>query len=557
MRYVTTAAAALLSIGILAAGACTDLNETLYDQINEKNFKPTAKDLASLIAPAYNVLADMYMGWYGNVDVAQEEPGDVLVTPERINGWWDGGVYYRQHTHSWTLDSYTFSHTWSNCFSSINNVNRVIYQIESGTVPVTNDSLKTATLTELRALRAYDYSLLLDNFRNVPIVTDFTAKDLPKQNTAQEVYDFVVSELSATIPNLSRETGLATYGRMNRWAAEAILARVYLNAEVYVRTPAYDKVIPLTQDIIDSGTYSLDASYRTPFSVAAGPLDGGLSNEVIWAVPYDAVYLPVSNFHMKTLKPELRYVFKMDAQPWGGSAGNPQFVDSYDPDDTRKRDTWLMGPQFDSQRRECEPGRICGYDFTDTIPQFRGKNAFRYGFPVRKYEIYARETGASNVDYPIVRYAEVLMMQAEALLRTGLADQAALLVTQVRQRAFAATNPAKATVTGSDLMQGSRYLYGWYDTDGIVKTGPGGTLVTATTGGAFGGADIQYGRFLDELGWEFAVEGHRRQELIRFGVFNTKTWFNHAADADTHWRVYPIPQSAIDVNPNLKQNPGY
>ncbi len=112
-------------------------------------------------------------------------------------------------------------------------------------------------------------------------------------------------------------------------------------------------------------------------------------------------------------------------------------------------------------------------------------------------------------------------------------------------------------MTGADLMQGSTYLYGWYDTDGSVKTGPGGTPVTATTGGAFGGADIQYGRFLDELGWEFAVEGHRRQDLIRFGVFSTKAWFNHAADADTHWRIYPIPQSEIDANPNLKQNPGY
>lgn len=552
MPTFSTVRAALLPLGflLLAAGACTDLNETVYDEITDTNFKPGEKDLGSLVAPAYRVLADMYMGWYGIVDVAQEEPADVLVTPERVNGWWDGGVYYRQHTHSWTLNSYTFSHTWGDCFSSINDVNRVIYQIESGTIPVTNDSARAGILAELRALRAYDYSLLLDDFRNVSIVTDFTAKDLPKQNTAQEVYDFVVTELTAVIPGLSKEAGVAMYGRMNRWAAEAILARVYLNADVYVGTPAYDKVIPLTQDIIDGGKYALDPSYRTPFSVAAGPLDGGQSHEVIWAVPYDHVYLPVSNFHMKTLKPELRYVFNMDAQPWGGSAGNPQFVDSYDPDDHRKQDTWLMGSHFTADAQ-------FGYDFTDTIPQFRGPNAFRLGFPVWKYEIYSGETGSSDVDYPIVRYAEVLMMQAEALLRTGQADAAAALVTQVRQRAFAATNPAKATVTGVDLMQGSTYLYGWYDTDGIVKTGPGGTPVTATTGGAFGGADIQYGRFLDELGWEFAVEGHRRQDLIRFGVFSTKAWFNHAADADTHWRIYPIPQSAIDANPNLKQNPGY
>src|SRR5256885_552451 len=288
MLHLTTARTALLRLlsvplllPLLAVVACTDLTETVYDQITEKNFKPTARDLGSLIAPAYAVLADMYMGWYGIVDVAQEEPADVLVTPERVNGWWDGGVYYRQHTHSWTLDSYTFSHTWGNCFSSINDVNRVIYQIESGKIPVTNDSARTGILAELRALRAYDYSVLLDDFRSVPIVTDFTAKDLPRQNTAQEVYDFVVSELTAVIPSLSTQTGVAMYGRMNRWAAEAILARVYLNAQVYVGTPAYDKVIPLTQDIVGAGNYTLDPSYRTPFSVAAAALVSAGSQQAI------------------------------------------------------------------------------------------------------------------------------------------------------------------------------------------------------------------------------------------------------------------------------------
>lgn len=547
---ITSAALPLIGMLILASGACTDLTETVFDQVTEENFNPTESDLGSLVSPAYRELADMYMGWYGIVDVAQEEPADVLVTPERVNGWWDGGVYFRQHQHSWDLNSWTFNHTWSEVFGSINNANRVIFQIESGIIPIESESVKTGILAELRALRAYDYSVLLDNFRNVPIVTDFTSEELPQQNTGQEVYDFVVSELTDVIPILSEETGVEMYGRINRWVAEAILARVYLNAEVYIGTPQYDQVIPLTQSIANSGKYALDASYRTPFSVAAGPLDGGQSNEVMWAVPYDEVFLPGSNFHMKTLKPELRFVFNMSAQPWGGSAANPQFVDTYDPDDTRKQDTWLMGPQF-------TPDGEFGYEFVQDIPQFRGKNEFNFGFPVWKYEIYAGQTGSSNVDYPIVRYAEVLMMEAEALLRTGQADLAAALVTQVRERAFAATDPSKATVTGAELMQGSAYMYGWYDTDGVVKTGPGGTPVTATTGGAYGGADIQYGRFLDELGWEFAVEGHRRQQLIRFGVFSTKAWYNHEADADTHWQIYPIPQSAIDVNSNLKQNPGY
>jgi hypothetical protein len=270
----------------------------------------------------------------------------------------------------------------------------------------------------------------------------------------------------------------------------------------------------------------------------------------LWAVPYDEVYNGGSNFHMKTLKPELRFVFNMNAQPWGGSAAQPPFIMTYDDDDTRLEDSWLIGEQK-------TPDGEFGYDFVNHIPRIRGKNEFNFGYPVWKYEIYQGMTGSSSVDYPIIRYAEVLMMEAEARLRTGDAAGAAALVSQVRQRAFAQSDPSKATVTGADLMQGSSYLYGWYDEDGVIKTGPGGTPVTNDMGGAFGGADIQYGRFLDELAWEFAVEGHRRTQLIRFGVYTTKAWYNHEATNDPNLRLYPIPEFAIDANQNLQQNPGY
>src|SRR5688572_28022714 len=97
------------------------------------------------------------------------------------------------------------------------------------------------------------------------------------------------------------------------------------------------------------------------------------------------------------------------------------------------------------------------------------------------------------------------MMKAEALLRTGKSNEAALIVTEIRKRAFK-DNPGKATVTGADLLKGSNYQYGLQAHDGKVSV-------------VNGGADIVYGRFLDELGWEFAAEAHRRQDLIRFGVF--------------------------------------
>lgn len=537
MRQTLAETRRLLALVTIAVGtvACTDLTEVPYEEITEANLTPTADDLAAMIAPVYTPQRGIWMSWYGMVDW-QGETADILITPVRPNGWYDGGIYIQNHEHRWnSLSPGHGNGKWGQFYGGIIAANRVIHQIETDFIAL-EGGLRTSTLAELRAMRAFYYYLLLDNFGNVPIVTDYTDTELPEPSTRQEVYDFVVSELTEVIPDLSEESGEAMYGRMNRWAALGILGRVYLNAEVYTGTAQWSEVLAVTEQIINSGRFQLDDSYRDVFA-----RDNNTSPEIIFAVPYDAALGCCSNFHMKTLKPDLRFVFGMATGPWGGSASNPQWIDTYDPDDGRLEDTWLMGPQFDDQGR--------GYDFVQHVPSIQSTQ-FNHGFPVFKYEIYEGMTGASDVDYPIVRYAEVLMMAAEAMLRTGNAGGAATLVSQVRARNFEGDAAAKATVTGAELMQGSRYNYGWYDDDGVVKSGPGGTPVSD------GGGDIQYGRFLDELGWEFAAEAHRRQQLIRFGVFTTKTWFNHTPNGD-HRIIFPIPQQRLDTNAKLAQNPGY
>ena len=151
--------------------------------------------------------------------------------------------------------------------------------------------------------------------------------------------------------------------------------------------------------------------------------------------------------------------------------------------------------------------------------------------------------GATNRlsnDWPLFRYADVLMMKAECLLRLGDADGAAALITEIRQRDFK-SDPSKAVVTGTQLLMGSSYDYG---------------LRNHLTTTEEGGADIQYGRFLDELAWEFNQEARRRTDLVRFGVFTKKSWLSHSPNGD-YRALFPIPKTEIDKNPNLKQNPGY
>src|SRR5262245_3704909 len=185
----------LAKLSVLAAAAvvgltsCTDLTEAPFNEVTQANFKPTSADLAALIAPAYTPLRNAFMSWYGMVDF-QEETADALLTPVRPNGWYDGGVYIRLHEHRWDPAQGQPNGLWGNMYSGINASNRVIYQIESGVIPV-DATTKTSILAELRGVRAYYYSLLLDNFGNVPIVTDFTAVDLPSQSTRQQLYDFV------------------------------------------------------------------------------------------------------------------------------------------------------------------------------------------------------------------------------------------------------------------------------------------------------------------------------------------------------------------------------
>lgn len=517
--------------------SCTDLSETVHDQITEENFNPTANDVPALIAPAYSVLRGMKLGWYSFFDL-QEESSDVMVTPVRPNGWYDGGTYIRLHKHEWDRFQGQPSNTYGQSFSGINTANRVIYQIESGVVPLQTGS--EAIIAELRALRAYYYWILLDNFGNVPIVTDFADESLPEQNSRQEVYDFVVSELNAVIPDLTEEVSQATYGRFTAWAARALLVRTYLNAEVYTGNAQWQNVISEADYVINNGPFMLEPVYKNNFS-----LDNHNSQEFIWAVPYDELLGTGNQYHMKSFPPIMQRAYGMESQPWGGNAALPQFIDTYDEDDGRLEDTWLMGEVEDPNTGEVLANFINYMETTESgVPQ-----PFDWGYSPAKYEV-PRPGAQTNIstDYPVFRYAEILMAKAEALLRTGNAAGAAVIVNQVRERNFDPYSADKM-VSAADLTGGSSYPYGFI-VDGEISEHEGGD-------------DIEFGGFLDELGYEFAAESFRRRQIIRFKttsgepVFIAKSWFKRRATHAPHLTIFPLNDGVLNVNSNLQQNPGY
>ncbi|MEZ2444492.1 RagB/SusD family nutrient uptake outer membrane protein [Chitinophaga sp. RCC_12] len=533
----------LLMVVVLLS-ACTKLKDKPYTTIISTEFNPTKDDIAALVGAGYSQWRFILLDWNG-LWRAQEVTGDQLVIPKRPWGWFDDGVYQRLHKHTWTTDDDVVNQTWSRTYAGITNCNRIIYQIESGLIPITDE--KEATLAELKVLRASYYAILCDFYGNVPVVTQFDlpAGFLPEQSTRKEVYDFIVKDLTDNIPLLSRDNTVATYGKFNKWAAFTLLAKMYLNAGVYTGTPQWEKCISACDSVMNSGAgYILEPAQKNVFVT-----ENQSSKEIILAIPMDEDYTNNWNafdLHMQTLQQENQATYNLKNTPWGGICAIPQFISTFDAADARYQNNWIKGQQYTAggQMLFVAQGDFAGkpLSFVNELPGLE-KGESVHGFRLGKFEIKMGATNRLSNDYPLFRYAEVLMMKAESLLRTGKADEAAAIVTQVRQRDFV-DNPAKAVVTGAQLKAGSSYQYGMKDAVNNQFSNEGG-------------ADLSFGRFLDELGWEFDQEGHRRTDMIRFGAFTKKSWLSHAATNNINRTLFPIPRTEIQKNNNLKQNPGY
>lgn len=535
------------SLGVLAATtlvgntACTELLDESYSQVVSEKYSPTNDaDISYLVNAAYIPWCQTMLLWNGVVR-SEELCADQDVIPARLGiGWVDGYIYKRWHQHVWTTEDDGVLQGWERTFEGINTCNRLLSQIEDGVIGVTGDA-KTELVSELKVLRASYYYILCDLYGNVPIVTDFKDTNLPQQSTRKEVYDFIVREITENIGNLSETARGYYYGRFNKWAAYTLLAKMYLNAEVYAGTAQWNECIAACDQVINfaksSGEYGLESDINAPFLT-----ENENSKEIIFGLPFDEVYVTDWNafdFHMYTLAPENQDTYQLKARPWGGVCAIPQFIDTFDPDDQRLADWYITGQQYSYAGDSLfESTTGVPLDYPNVVPSIDESYPYQ-GYRWGKFEYAIGITNRLSNDWPQFRYADVLLMKAEALMRAGKPGAGAL-VTEVRQRAFDA-NPSKAVVTDADLNAGSCYDYGRRDTYSTAHEG---------------GADIKFGRMLDELGWEFCQEGRRRQDLIRFGVFTTKSWFSHDA-SDATKNLYPIPNKIMLTNSNLKQNPGY
>jgi hypothetical protein len=358
-------------------------------------------------------------------------------------------------------------------------------------------------------------------------------------------------------------SSLNEYGKINKATCHMILAKMYLNYNAWFETNdmsyyqrAYDEV----QEVIDSKRYSLSPNYSDPFKA-----DLSTCSEVIFALPSDNNYARANYCVNKCFHGASRATFGYTGTPWNGSCAVPQFIDTYDEDDSRFEATWLVGEQYDLQGNVIMVGDE-PLNYTQFVNSIDNPGAYpMQGARFRKFEIVAGTAGTYADDQQIFRLTDAYMIKAECLLRLngykGETEQtAADIVTMIRERAFRG-NPQKAIRTVAQLKGPSCYAYGLAETQLDANGNP------VFVGTVEGGEDIELGGFLDDLAWEFVGEHHRRQDLIRFrltsknmNVFNGKSWFCKKAETDpndTHKNIYPIYQTILDGNLKLKQNPGY
>jgi hypothetical protein len=415
----------------------------------------------------------------------------------------------------------------------VNDCNRVIsiLELQSGTEKL---------ITEIKALRAIYYYWLLDLFGNVPISTDFKNTTPPPNNTRKEVYDFVEKELTEALPNLEK-TGPAdnsTYGRVNYYTAQAMLAKLYLNAEVYTGTAQWDKCIAACDDIINSGKYALVPNYADNFKK-----DNKGMSEHIWVIPYDEIQARGFQLPHMTLHMASQETYKMGGQPWNGWASVQEFYNSYidpaqnpgpqgtvvglDPKGTpttgtvdKRLSNFIVGPQKTASGAPLIDGAADATDpdgpqivFTPYINELQPAAWRQSGARVGKYEFYTGMTGQLSNDWVLIRYADILLTKAEALARK-------------------ASN--------------------WNDGTALALV----NQIRTVHGGVDPYATMDANKFLAERGREMFFEATRRQDMIRFGTYNSAFRF-HPADASTHVNLFPIPETVLNANKNLKQNPGY
>ncbi len=509
---------------VLTAASCTKLEENFRSELEETEEGNVGA--ASLLINAYtslNVPYQQEQRW-----VMQEVSTDAAMAPTRGGDWDDNGMHRAIHLHTWNADNGYMNNTFVSLGTAIYN---------AGNVLRFNPSPQQAA--EARFIRALVMFDLLDLYGVVPYREGESAEDFripPTTLQPQEAIDFLVAELNEIINALPENGPTAAYVA-NRNAARTLLMKIYLNKGTFLnrQSPSFaaedmNQVITLARQISGSAQYTVAAAGKYFDNFA--PDNNVKSTENIFTLfnqngerggAVDRTWNTVAHYNMSP-------------GGWNGWCTLSDYYDKFTADDERRgiyynypADTtgnrlrnfrrqnvgFFVGQQYNWSTNRPLMARNpsnAPLSFTREVTiRTSGATLEVAGIRPMKYAFDYAVTGQRNNDWVVFRYSDVLLMQAEAILRggTGAPADALALVNSIR------TNRGVANLTALTL-----------------------------------------DNLLDERARELYWEGWRRQDLIRFGKF-LDAWQEKEADPDPKTLVYPIPSQQIAVNPNLTQNPGY
>jgi hypothetical protein len=588
-KYFSIRLFSLFAAIILISG-CTKLDEKVYNSILQEDFLQTKADVYRDFTRAFeHGYWTIQANQQGSPPVINELTADHMMTPKRGGDWFDGGVYYQAHYHTFGPVHPVGQEMWNALFRGIMQATNSMEDIQKidpvkfGMTKAEADEL----VAELRTLRAWFYLRLFDFYRNIPIVTaiDLTTNQSPPQVPPAEAFAFIEKELKEVIPSLftraqfgATAAAAATNGsgRWTKAAAASLLVRLYLNAKVYIGQDKYVECAAVCQDIIDGkyGAVALESRWDAPFDYTnyASPevifgfpstlaqthwhFTGGMYS---WVAPYgsEAYFQVVPPNPLGGFNPRfaLQPGRDVDSVEYPFQLGKPYIKFQKYPDDFRlkmyrnltsntREGMFLFGymDYKDAQGNTkllMNPADGGPYFLRDQVGQFKNTppgtpiankvsdmaNAdHNSGIRVIKYPFYPDPGGSGNpanfiASYAEIRLAEIYYTLAECKYRAGEKGAAAVLLNTVRKRNYPVGSPSLYNPDGSQL------------TDQEM---------------------------LDEWGREFLFENRRRIDLIRWGVYNTGTWWDKQPDADDHTKILPIHTNVLNAQAGvIKQNPGY
>ena len=534
-----------LAIGLMMI-SCS-LDENPKDQIPEEEAYADAGALyRNTVATLYNYIGGAtdgqgLQGTCRGIYDLQTFGSDEAMIPTRGTDWYDGGIWQELYRHDWTPGHPMLGNAWSYLYKVITLCNRSLELLESHQHLL--DEVQYVEYTaEVRALRAIYYWYLMDLFGRIPIITTSkTSLSQLQQMPRSQIFKFVCTELQQVCPYLHHENSARPgdyYGRVTYHVACFVLAKLMLNAEVYLDNNWTDGDHPdgsaLTISVdgktmnaweatiyycdqLENADYELEELYTSNFEV-----HNENSNENIWVIPMDKdLYYNEMQYFFRSW--HYRHAAAYGFTGENGACATKRTLEIF------KYGTWSEDPRFLLNYYD---GIV--FDNDRKIVRDRNGEVFEYkpweveldlsdspyletaGARMNKYVVDRNATKNGKLmdnDIVLFRLADVLLMHAEALLRNGQAEEGQDYFNAVRGRVDAPEKP------------------------------------------------LTLQNLLDERLLELCWEGWRRQDLIRFGqyesLFMGDQWDAKVDERDGHTTVFPIPGGMINFNPNLTQNPGY